>query len=114
MGAQIASWAALRVHFQCRGCGLFSPLNSLDVDGEVDCLRCGMRQAFDPGAWTHALEHAHDVADLGGGPTPEGRCARRDVSIAHKNPYVAIPPGQFVESHAASGSGVMVQSSGDG
>lgn len=58
--------------FACTACGKRSPLASLDVDGQVECLCCGLTQAFDAVQWTDALSHAHDVADLCG-PHPDGQ-----------------------------------------
>ena len=72
--------------FQCRGCGLRSPLHGFDVDGEVECQRCGLNQAFDTAQWKEALEHVHAVGDLSG-PSPEGRNPTPGVSIAAQNPH---------------------------
>src|SRR5262249_40579502 len=69
--------------FQCRGGGLRSPLHGFDVDGEVECQRCGLTQAFDTSQWKEALEHVHAVGDLSG-PNPEGRNPVPGVSIAAK------------------------------
>jgi transcription elongation factor Elf1 len=39
--------AVLENDFQCRGCGLRSTLDSLYLDGAIECSRCGMSQVFD-------------------------------------------------------------------
>lgn len=44
-----------------------SPLGHVELSGQVECMRCGLRQAFDPAQWVHALVHAHDVVDLSSG-----------------------------------------------
>jgi hypothetical protein len=48
-----------------------SPLLTIDLGGQVECLRCGLVQAFDVAQWTDALDFAHGVADVSG-PNPEG------------------------------------------
>ena len=58
--------------FKCTACGMPSPLASVELGGQVECMRCGLVQAFDVAQWTDALGHAHDVADLAG-PNPEGQ-----------------------------------------
>jgi hypothetical protein len=78
-------WVSFRCEFQCRACGNLSPLNYLDLDGSVRCLRCGLDQAFATSAWQRALEHAHAVGDLAG--SPEGRQPHPIFSIASENPY---------------------------
>jgi hypothetical protein len=70
--------------FACRGCGLRSSLGGLDVDGEVECRRCGMVQAFDVSQWEEVLGFAHNVADLSN-PAPND-------PIAQKGPYADIGP----------------------
>lgn len=78
-------WACvLECDFACRGCGMRSPLDSLDNDGEVECRRCGLTQAFDGDQWNDVLAFAQDVADCAG---PEGRLGKPKV---HDNPYAAI------------------------
>ena len=51
-------WIAVRCRFQCRSCGHLSPLNHLDMDGSVTCLRCGLDQVFDVESWRDGLQHA--------------------------------------------------------
>ena len=58
--------------FKCSACGMQSPLASVELGGQVECMRCGLVQSFDVAQWTDALGHAHDVADLSG-PNPEGQ-----------------------------------------
>lgn len=79
-------WVAVRCQFQCRVCGHESPLNHLDMDGSVMCLRCGTSQVFEVDSWKEGLAHSHAVGDLAG-PDPEGRFANRNVSIAEVNPF---------------------------
>jgi hypothetical protein len=59
------SWVRIRCHFRCSSCLRTSPLNQLDFDGTVECLRCGAEEAFDIGQWVDALEHARRVAESG-------------------------------------------------
>ena len=56
-------WVAIRCHFRCASCRQLSPLNHLDFDGTVECLRCGAEEPFDIGQWVTALDHARHVAD---------------------------------------------------
>jgi len=85
VGASI--WVCItECDFQCRGCGLRSPLHGFDVDGEVECQRCGLNQAFDTSQWKETLEHVHAVGDLSG-PNPEGRHPIPGASIAANNPH---------------------------
>lgn len=82
-------WVAVRCQFQCRVCGHLSPLDFLDADGSVDCMSCGVAQAFDVTAWTDGLAHAHAVGDLSG-PEPEGRFPDPSIAIAGRNPFARI------------------------
>ena len=61
-----AIWVGVRCQFQCRACGHLSPLNHLDVDGSVACLRCGIEQMFDNTAWVDGLDHAMRCGALAG------------------------------------------------
>lgn len=74
--------------FQCRSCGLRTPLPTVDCDGEVECARCATVQAFDASQWKEALRHAHDTVDLAG-PAPEGRFPG-PTSIAAHNDFARI------------------------
>lgn len=56
--------------FACNACGQRSPLLTIDLSGQVECLRCGLVQAFDTVQWTDALGFAHGVADMTG-PTQD-------------------------------------------
>lgn len=78
-------WVMVRAEFQCRHCGHLSPLNHLDADGSVACLRCGFEQAADPQAWKQGLAFCHEVGDLAG--SPEGRLPSVEVSIGSENPH---------------------------
>lgn len=75
--------------FTCTACGKRSPLATVDLDGEVECMGCGLRQAFDIVQWTDALGHAHDVADLSG-PNPEGQNPVPGRSIAGRSRHAKI------------------------
>jgi len=74
----------LECDFACRGCGMRSPLDSLDLDGTVECRRCGLQQAFDVDQWKEALIFAQDVADCAG---PPGRLGKEPVA---NNPYAEL------------------------
>jgi len=74
----------LECDFSCRGCGMRSPLDGLDLDGTVECRRCGMQQAFDVDQWKEVLIFAEDVADCAG---PAGRLGKDPVT---NNPYADI------------------------
>jgi hypothetical protein len=52
--------------FACNACGQRSPLLTIDLSGQAECLRCGLVQAFDIVQWTDALDFAHGVADVSG------------------------------------------------
>lgn len=88
-------------HLLCRSCGQRSPLNALDVDGMVTCVRCGLTQAYDVSVWSEALETAHGVSDLAF-PKPEGRFATAgDPSIAD-HPAAAVGKSRSALSFDAS------------
>ena len=70
--------------FSCRGCGMRSPLDGLDLDGTVECRRCGMQQAFETDQWKEVLIFAQDVADCAG---PPGRLGKEPIA---DNPYFEI------------------------
>jgi len=82
-------WVVVRCEFCCRSCGFYVPLNYLDIDGSVDCMRCGVNQVFDVDSWRLGLSGAHEAGDLGG-LSPEGRLANPHVSIADNNPLREI------------------------
>lgn len=85
----IGCWVAIRARFKCRGCGFQAPIDQLDVDGAIDCVHCGLRQAFEASSWRSALEFAHAVGDLAG-PLPEGNVSNRFVWIGDSNPYATV------------------------
>lgn len=99
-------WVAVSAEFQCRACGHLSPLNYLDLDGSVKCLRCGLDQAFARSSWKTAIEHAHAVGDLGG--SPEGRHPHPHISIAADNPYRDTVSARHQQSGFAIERGVQV------
>ncbi|MEA2746621.1 MAG: hypothetical protein QOI41_764 [Myxococcales bacterium] len=75
--------------FTCSACGKRSPLATIDVSGQVECMCCGITQAFDAVQWTDALGHAHDVVDLAG-PSPDGQNPVPGRSIAGKSRHAKI------------------------
>ncbi|MBI2392983.1 MAG: zinc ribbon domain-containing protein [Deltaproteobacteria bacterium] len=78
-------WACvLECDFACRACGMRSPLDGLDLDGTVECRRCGVQQTFDLEQWDEVLNFAEDVADCAG---PPGRLGKGPVD---GNPYAEI------------------------
>lgn len=82
-------FVAIRLTFDCRGCGLPSPLDALVPDGTVRCVRCQLEQRFERGWWVQVLRAAHAVGDLMG-DAPEGR-SRSAWSIAGTNPFFGVP-----------------------
>jgi DNA-directed RNA polymerase subunit RPC12/RpoP len=76
---------AIELQFTCRGCGLLSPLDWLDADGAVECVRCDLVQKFEDGWWRRVLDRAHAVGDLWGAD-PEGR-RRSRYAIDEVNPF---------------------------
>ncbi len=80
-------FAAIKMEFTCRGCGLWSPLDELDVDGAVRCARCGLDQKFHEKWWKRVLGLAHAVADLYG-EHPEGRKPYA-IAVDGVNPFAA-------------------------
>lgn len=58
-------WAAVSVRFECRACRQLSPLNSLDLDGQVKCAHCGVEQRFDSSRWQGVLSYAAEAAAMG-------------------------------------------------
>ncbi|MGO8998076.1 MAG: hypothetical protein ACLQVI_32555 [Polyangiaceae bacterium] len=64
--ADDAYWVCIECTFKCRACGFDVPLNRLDMDGAVLCVRCGVEQAFEVARWRQALGHAQGVGDLFG------------------------------------------------
>jgi hypothetical protein len=75
--------------FTCSACGKRSPLATIDIDGQVECMCCGLSQRFDVVQWTDALGHAHDVADLSG-PNPDGQNPVPGRSIAGRSMHAKI------------------------
>lgn len=93
----------LESDFQCRSCGLRSTLDSLCVEGEVDCSRCGTTQAFDVDQWADSLKHAHDVADLSGPPPGGQGSLRHRVPLKGSNPYASLGVRNTFAEHAQNG-----------
>jgi hypothetical protein len=91
--------------FTCSACGKRSPLATIDVEGQVECMCCGIAQAFDAVQWTAALGHAHDVADLAG-PSPEGQSPAPGRSIAGKSRHTGIGT-QFTSSTKTQNTMIM-------
>ncbi len=95
-------WVAVRCSIECRACGHRSPVNFLDLDGSVACLRCGIDQKFELRLWWEAIELAHATGDLAG-PSPEGRFPDRAVSIAAINQFATVGCQQtFAEKTAVA------------
>jgi len=92
----------VRCSFQCRSCGFAAPLDSLDIDGAVECAYCGLRQRFEPRTWSDALDFAQAVGDLSG-PEPEGRYADPGVWIAPDNPFRDVGETLTFSEHRESG-----------
>ncbi len=78
-------FVAIELQFICRGCGLASPLDGIDVDGVAECARCRLVQRFEPRWWSPVLERAHAVGDLWG-RDPEGR-RRGRFAIGSSNAF---------------------------
>lgn len=57
-------WVAVSVRFECRACRQLSPLNSLDLDGQVKCAHCGVEQRFDASRWQGVLSYADAAAAM--------------------------------------------------
>ncbi len=55
-----AVWVCAECTFRCRSCGFAVPLNHLDMDGAVLCVRCGIEQAFEVVRWRQALGHREE------------------------------------------------------
>lgn len=102
-------WVQVSIEFQCRACGHSSPLNHLDLDGSVRCLRCGLDQAFAQSSWRQAIEHAHAVGDLAG--SPEGRHPNAWLSIANENPFKDAHGASHQQSGFVTERGMQVPTS---
>lgn len=102
-------WVSVRCEFQCRACGHLSPLNFLDLDGSVRCLRCGLDQAFARASWEQVLEHAHSVGDLAG--SAEGREPHALYSIAGENPFAAVRSARHTQSGFVTERGMQIPTS---
>ena len=104
-------WVGVECGFKCRACGHTSPLNFLDVDGDVRCLRCGIEQEFARDQWWDGLEVAHAAGDLtgpvAGGRFPTGR-PLASSQLSQKLHQIGIEK-TFVES---SNRGVVIDGSG--
>ncbi len=96
-------WVGVECGFTCSACGHFSPLNYLDNDGDVQCLRCGTEQRFDSDQWWEGFSLAHAVGDLAG-PAPDGRFPLPGApSIADENPYKPIGIDKTFADHQQRG-----------
>jgi hypothetical protein len=91
--------------FTCSACGKRSPLATIDIEGQVECMCCGLAQAFDAVQWTDALGHAHDVADLAG-PNPDGQNPVPGRSIAGRSRHAKIGT-EFTSSTKTQNSMIM-------
>ncbi len=95
-------WVGVECGFTCSACGHVSPLNYLDNDGDVQCLRCGTEQRFDSDQWWESLALAHAVGDLAG-PAPEGRFPLPGASIADENMFKPIGVDKTFADHQQRG-----------
>jgi hypothetical protein len=106
-------WMAIEVRFECRACGFLSPLNHLDVDGDVTCLHCGTMQRFALDDWASIIEEAHALGentshfnyDIGTSHTfVEFSEARQRVRLSPGNPLCGKcrSPYQLVGRNEAS------------
>ncbi len=75
-------WACLWGQFKCRSCGFHSPINFLDADGGLQCVRCGIDQAFDVSRWPLVLGKTHSIADFDG-PSPEYRASDPSLELSY-------------------------------
>jgi len=91
--------------FTCSACGKRSPLATIDLEGQVECICCGIVQAFDAVQWTDALGHAHDVVDLAG-PNPDGQNPVPGRSIAGRSRHAKIGT-EFTSSTKTQSSMIM-------
>jgi hypothetical protein len=96
--------------FQCRSCGLRSALDSLYVEPEVDCHRCGTTQVFDVSQWKDSLNHAHAVADLSGPPAEGQGSLLHGQPLKGDNPFKALGVG--FTSAELSQSGMTISAAG--
>jgi len=88
-------WACIvECDFECRGCGFRSPLDSLDIDGEVECRKCGLPQKFEVDQWKEVLYTAQNVADTAGPPGRRPPC---------ETPYAMIGVDKTTVEHQLSG-----------
>jgi ribosomal protein L37AE/L43A len=55
----------VQCHFRCANCRRRSPLDHLDFDGNVQCLRCGEVSPFEVGQWIDAVAHARARGESG-------------------------------------------------
>lgn len=80
-------WVAVRASFTCSACRFDSPLDYVELDDSVTCLRCGIEQRFDPAAWGGLVEHAHGVGDLATVEAQDGEAPR---STPPGNPHEGL------------------------
>ncbi|HHO52408.1 MAG TPA: hypothetical protein ENK18_16445 [Deltaproteobacteria bacterium] len=80
-------FAALKLEFECRGCGLWAPLNHFEGMGMVCCVRCQLEQRFEDDGWRAVLGLCHAVSDLMGAE-PEGRKVY-NIAIDEVNPFAS-------------------------
>jgi hypothetical protein len=92
--------------FTCRACGICSPVATVELEGEAECMGCGLRQAFDVAQWTDGLGFAHGVADLSG-PNLDHVSARSrhakigtELTSSTKTQSTMIMDGQGTRMHS--------------
>jgi len=101
-----AVWVCVECTFRCRSCGFAVPLNHLDMDGAVLCVRCGIEQAFDVACWRQALGHAHSAGDLSGDRAegiPKEKNPFRTVGTSRTGVKLAVEGANGLEITASPG-----------
>jgi hypothetical protein len=101
-----AVWVCVECTFRCRSCGFAVPLNQLDMDGAVVCVRCGTEQAFEVARWRQALGHAHSAGDLSGDRAegiPKEKNPFRTVGTSRTGIKLAIEGANALEITASPG-----------
>jgi len=99
-------WVGVEAMFKCRACGHRSPINFLDVDGDVRCLRCGIDQELARDLWWDGLALAHAAGDLHG-PGPEGQFPT-GRPLAHAKLFDQLQKIGVEKTYAESSQGGVV------
>ncbi len=89
------AWARVQCHFRCKNCQRRSPLNHMDLDGSVECLRCGEANPFEAWPWLDAIDHARTRAQSGDTePVARGNDAFRPHRIKQCTLVIRAAAGQ--------------------